>query len=461
MDMIPLELVEQILHHASSCLNPSDLSSTLRSFCLVSHTWDQIAQPLLFSKFIRYGRSYDQVKLHQTLLSYPHLRDLVECIWVDIGISSSSHWVTSNTTDSNLDSESTLDLYRQLTRNPRFHHIVIKNVNPSEAKPRAQEILSSLISSANVTVLSCYRLSRYPIDLFYHCISVRELHLYQSRFSGFERIGVGSLEGVQEGVARRLDENGTHQDLSSSRRRRRPTLLYLYLEALQGDEDILKWFLHPNCAFDISELKTLDFYDDSCESDSFQRVQEIVARTSSSLEEVGLHPPVYLSEVLINVDYTTLASLPQLKCLKISLSGDENFWPWAIQLLSSLSHPEHIEELQVSYTLGPSGSEPLLSDVQAQGWEGLDLCLTAFAPSSAACPTTHRKFLNLKRVVIGLAICEWTTDGKSRSRRLAEAFPVILPRISALIPIKVSFSNVSGFIHNSDCWYIEGIHHSN
>ncbi|TFK69375.1 hypothetical protein BDN72DRAFT_840471 [Pluteus cervinus] len=449
MDIIPPELVEKILHHTSSGLNPSELSSTLRCFCLISHTCKQIAQHLLFSKFIRYGCSYNQIKLHQTLLSYPHLRDLVECIWVDIGISSSSSTqVTSNTTDLNLDSESTLDLYRQLTRSPRFHHIVIKG--SFEAKPRAQEILSSLVSSANVTVLSCYRLSRYHIDLFYHCISVRELHLYYSSFSGLERLREGILEGVG-GMVCRLDDNGTRQNLSSNCRR--PRLSHLCIEPWKGDEDILMWFLHPNCAFDLSELKTLDVYD---ESGACQKLQELITHTSSSLEKVGLQPPVYFFGMLVDVDDVTFPSLPRLRCLKICIDGQGNLWHRAIiKLLSSVSHPEHLEELQLSYTLAPSGSEPRLPGDQMLGWKTLDLCLTAFAPSSAADPTLHWKFLNLKKVIIGLVARKWAGRGEIRSRKLAEVLPEILPRLSALNLVEVSFSNYSGFIHNSDCWHIE------
>ncbi|TFK69378.1 hypothetical protein BDN72DRAFT_897374 [Pluteus cervinus] len=200
----------------------------------------------------------------------------------------------------------------------------------------------------------------------------------------------------------------------------------------------------------------IHFHDDSCEPGSFQRVREMVTRASSSLEKVGFHPSLYVSEEITNPEYAAFAPLPRLKCLKISLYGDGNFWPWATQLLSSLSHPEHLEELQLAYTLPQSGSEPLLLGDQAHGWEELDLCLTTFTSSSAAQPhpATHRKFLNLETVITGLVAREWAQNGEIRSRKLAEEIPVILPRLSALKLVKVSFSNVSGFIHNSDCWYI-------
>ncbi|TFK62806.1 hypothetical protein BDN72DRAFT_902936 [Pluteus cervinus] len=438
MDALPRELLEQILCHASSGLNPLGLSATLRNFCFVAHRWKDIAQPLLFSKFTRCGHHYNQIKLLRTLLSCPHLQELVNCMWVE-------PWMMSDEGDGvrygpHSDPDSVLDLYHQLALKPRFNHLVIK-WDTGERRQGLHEIpsISSLVSSPNLTVISCYRLQGYPIGIFDLCASIRELHLYQSTFSGFYPTGGGRL----------TRDNEWENTLSQTR----PRLLRLYVESADSVEAaVLKWFLHPQCAFDISELNTFHYLDASCQLESYERARQIVNRTSSTLEDFCYDPPADLGEenTYTSPRYATFDPLPHLRYLKLSLHQDENIWSWVLHFLSGLAHPEALEELQLPYSL--TLPEELIA-FEANGWERLDSYLTSLTFLRDGTSAGHRKFLNLKRVRIGFVSFRWTQNGESRSKNLAEVVPSLVPRCWALGIVEVSSSTVTGFVEDSDCWY--------
>ncbi|TFK70890.1 hypothetical protein BDN72DRAFT_958507 [Pluteus cervinus] len=428
MDSLALELLEGILYHVYEKLEPSELSITLRNCSLISHQWKEIAQPLLFLKLLPYGLLYDRVKLRDTLISYPHLRHLVKCIWIETGRSQS-------------DGNPLIDLYHQIIPNPR--HLVIQSGDIVESQ--SYKILCDLVSSSHLTVLSVYKVRRFPIGIFYQCACVRELHLYISNFSGFKRDGDGGLSG----------DNTLQPGLDHNRSTKRPHLLHLYFESAYDDDVLLmKWFLHPDCAFDISELKTFHFLDMSDETSSYDLARTLVQSVSSSLEDLALDPPTCFSreDCYSSLDYIRFDPLPHLRRFKLSLQQDNfpegSLWPWTINFLSGLSYPERLEELELPCIL----TRYMPAKVNKNhGWEELDVLLTSSAPLAVDEPGRHRNFLNLKSVRFGVV----TTSSykRDRMRKFGEVLPSLLPRLQGLGLLKVSFSTIIGFVNDADCWY--------
>ncbi|TFK70895.1 hypothetical protein BDN72DRAFT_500617 [Pluteus cervinus] len=431
MDALAPELLENILHHVASS-NPSELAVLLGNCSLVSHKWKEIAQPLLFSKLLLYGLLYDQVRLHQTLISYPHLHNLVRCIWINLDI-------LPGRSELDLDKDALVDLYHQLTSNPRFHHIVIKE-NAESVDLQSYKTLCGLVTSSHLTTLSVYELRQFPIGIFYQCTSVRELHIYWSNFSAFESEGDGRLSQDKRPEFRS----------SSNRSTMRPHLLHLYLEsAFEDDVALIKWFLHPDCAFDISGLKTFHFLDMSDQLESFTLARSLVQRASSTLESLALDPPTRFTreDYYMLPDYNKFDPLPQLRYLKLSLQEDNfphaSLWPWITQFLSSLSHPGRLEELHLACILTDYTTEVMDKD---HGWEELDLLLASSMPF-----TVHRKFSNLTGVTFG--VVNVAAQNREDERRTGRALPSLLPRLQELGILRVTFSNVLGFVEDADCWY--------
>ncbi|TFK70877.1 hypothetical protein BDN72DRAFT_877507 [Pluteus cervinus] len=442
MDTLALELLEDILYRAYKDSSFQDLSATLRNCSLVSRQWKEIAQSLLFSEFLLYGRCYNQIKLHQTLISYPHLRDLVKCIWADIRLFSGMH---------GLDENAVIDLYRQLAFSPRLQHVVLKQ-KQQLVEPRSFKVFSDLVSSSHLTVLSVYEFRQFPIDILYQCTSVRELHVCRSNFSGFATDSDGALT-ADTGL-------GNNQGGHPSRSAKRPRLLHLYFEVAYGDDiALIKWLLHPDCAFDISDLKTFHVLDMSNDLSSYKLARSLAQRVSSSLEELALDPPTRFSnkEYYLAAEYNTFGPLPHLRCLKLSLQQDEfpsgSLLPWTMQFLSGLSHPERLEELQLPSILSDHVPENMNKD---HGWEEFDLFLTASTPSTDKDPNGHRKFLNLNRVRWGSVVLSSDPDDVGPAIKTAEVLPSLLPRLHELGILKVSVSNVIGFLEDSNCWYHAG-----
>ncbi|TFK70880.1 hypothetical protein BDN72DRAFT_958497 [Pluteus cervinus] len=443
MDSLALELLEDILYHVYEDLDPTELSNTFRNCSLVSHQWKEIAQPLLFSKFLLHGRRYDQVKLHQTLISYPHLRDLVRCIWIDIDILSGVP---------ELDSNAVIDLYRQLTSNPRLYQIVIQETH-KEADKQSFKTICGLVSSSHLTILSLWGLRRFPIGLLYQCTSVRELHIYRSTFSGYSKDGDGGLTEVKE-LEPRSDDN---QRGSAGQAPTRPRLARLYLEAAYEDDvTLMKWFMHPDCAFDISELKTFHFLDMSNKLNSYALARSLAQSISSSLEDLALDPPTIFNQESYykSPEYNRFDPLPQLRRLKLSLQQDDfpdaSLLPWTIQFLSALPHPERLEELHIPSILTDYKPEAVDKD---DGWEDLDLFLTSFTPPTDDQPTGHRRFSNLNSIQLGVVILYSHPSDDERLRTIGKMLPSLLPRSQELGILKVSFSTVIGFLEDTDCWY--------
>ncbi|TFK70889.1 hypothetical protein BDN72DRAFT_838419 [Pluteus cervinus] len=435
MDSLAPELLEDILYHVYEDLSASKLSITLRNCSLVSHQWKEIAQPLLFSKLMPYGKRYDQIKLRDTLILYPHLRHLVKCIWLDTDISADI---------SQPDGNSLIDLYRQLISNPRFQHLTLKQLGDN-VKPQSYKTICDLVSSSHLTVLSAYTLRQFPIGIFYQCASVRELHLYMSCLSGFKGDGDGGLFGDKT-LEFRSDRNRSTE---------RPHLLHLYFESAFDDEvTLMKWFLHPDCAFDISELKTFHFLDMSNEVSSYTLARTLVGSVSSSLEDLALDPPTCFSEedYYNNLDYTRFDPLPHLRRLKFSLQQDEfpegTLWPWTINVLAGLSYPERLEELELPCIL--TKYLPENAD-KNHGWEDLDILLTSSTPLEVDEPGRHQNFSNLKSVRFG--VVAMSSQTRDEEQRIGEALPSLLPRLHGLGILKVSFSTVIGFVEDVDCWY--------
>ncbi|TFK71599.1 hypothetical protein BDN72DRAFT_837501 [Pluteus cervinus] len=430
MDDLAFELLEQILEQVSFDSNPSVLSKTLRRCCLVSHTWKEIAQPLLFSTFTLYRRYYDLSRLYNTLSAYRHLQGLVKCTWVAPSMLSSAFFV---------------DILREVVSNPQFRDMII--YRDFKYQTQSLIVLPSLISSPYITVLSFYRVTWCPIWMLYQCTSVRELHIYKSSFSGLRSDDAGELVIDKKAGCLLKNPGGDSSCLKD-----RPHLQHLYLESAEsGDIILLKWFLHPDCAFDVSTLKTFHCLDMSNDITLFLLARKLVQRVPS-LEELALDPPTDLSEGLgyISPEYPTFDPLPRLRRLKLSLQQEDdiNLWPWTIRFLSGLAHPERLEELQLPCTI-PDGK--MRRWAFRSGWNDLDAFLTSHLDNDG--PPGRRRFSNLRRISVS-AVRSSNEEDKRQLRGFEAELAQCIPRLKKLGVVQISHSDALGFVKNSDCWYL-------
>ncbi|TFK63425.1 hypothetical protein BDN72DRAFT_963930 [Pluteus cervinus] len=445
MDAIPLELVQHILYQVPGDMDPPELSATLRNCSLVSHNWKEIAQPLLFAEFIRYGPYYDQLKLYRTLFLHPYLRDLVRCIWVDIDILSS---LLDSDSDTRLaqasDPQSSLDLFDQLISSPRCYHLII-DFRALFLYPKTSRTVSRFSSQTNLTALSITDYVRDPISILYQFPSLEELHLCRSSFTGFD-----------SGDGRLIQDNGPQTEWTINLSRDRPRLSHLYFESADV-YDTLKWFLHSDCAFDISKLKTFHYLDMSNEFTSYTLARELVQAVSSSLEDLALDPPTTFSQrdIYTSPEICTFNPLPQLRRLKVSLQQD-GLLPWVIHLLSGLVFPDVLEEFELSCPMDDYEVENARKD---HHWEELDLLLTSSrssvhsADSEEAGLAGHRKDFHLKIVRFGIVVTDPTEENITRSRDVAAMLPSLLPKLWGLGIVTTSRSGAFGHVKDSDCWY--------
>ncbi|TFK63426.1 hypothetical protein BDN72DRAFT_902417 [Pluteus cervinus] len=452
MDALAPEVLEHILSQVPIDSSPKELSATLSNCSLVSHNWRAIAQPLLFSEFIRYGGHYNPMRLYRTLLSHPRLQDLVKCIWVDtavLSITSDSDSFIGRLQEQQF-SRSVIDLFHQLTSRPRpgLHHLIVDFVS-EELEAQNLKIVASLISSPNLTVLSFTNVISAPIVILYQCPSIRELHLCRCSFSGFDRDGDGHL--VRDETSQ-VDWAGYPPPSKD-----RPRLSHLYLESTDIYEiRFIRWFLHLDCAFDISGLKTFHLLDASDEFDSYTLARDLVQKVSPSLEEFAFDPPTAFTDrdIYSSPEYATFDPLPELRTLKLSLQqtgvstgSESSLWTWAIQFMSGLAHPERLEEIQFVCSLAERVRD-------ARGWEELDLFLTSVITDPEDEELSGgRKVWNLKRIWFGIVTVSDETTRLKKWESIAAIIPSLVPRIWGLGLVKVSLSNNWGHVHDSDCWY--------
>ncbi|TFK74105.1 hypothetical protein BDN72DRAFT_100447 [Pluteus cervinus] len=260
--IIPPELVDIILRDVCAGEHPQVISSTLYNSSLVCKCWRGIAQPLLFSEPSLARRSAStSTSLLVALSKYPHLRGLIKILWLDYN----TFWLWPR--------------YRNLLFEllPGLQSLVLAGFH----WPIPHEIfaaLQSTFSSDRITRLYLSHMTKFPVALFYHFSTLRELYLRKVTFEGF-RVDTGDLVQKKTGG----DSSQVDARLHSRGKQLRLEHLSLFYREIT-EAWIIKWLLNPSCAFDTPLLKSLHLYHPHSQPDSINLVNELLRSTSPFVE---------------------------------------------------------------------------------------------------------------------------------------------------------------------------------
>ncbi|TFK60701.1 hypothetical protein BDN72DRAFT_501189 [Pluteus cervinus] len=270
MDPLAPELIGLIFQHIITDCDPRELANTFRTCCLVSRKWREIAQPLLFSEYPRF-REHSSEELFRILDNQPHLQPHIKNLWIHTEV-----W---------FEEPLYKDMFRRLA--PRLRTLVVTNqvtggILGGIPLPISEAIISCL-STNILTSLSFSEVIGFPISIFYQLPCLRELHLHASTPAGFS---------IHDADGKLKFEFYSTPRLGGLK----PKLFHLFIEDANSDQiNILDWFIHVECAFDVSELKTFHGFESP---DSVWQAlyistirQKFVKFVSSSLQNLALSEP--------------------------------------------------------------------------------------------------------------------------------------------------------------------------
>ncbi|TFK71596.1 hypothetical protein BDN72DRAFT_837494 [Pluteus cervinus] len=424
MDTLAPELIEDIISWVYTESSPRDRSKTLAACCLVCRTWKHIAQHLLLSKFPVHGRDYDGPSFINTLISYPHLQKHVNSLWVQLDT-----WLKSTDKQS---------LLTQLL--PNLQTIVIW-FRFNEVGPREVDILSNIFSSDRLTRLGLVGSHKFPVSIFSQCSSLNELYLYKSSL----------YEARNQEFKQNTDS--------------RPLLTQLHIESpYYEDIEAVRWFSSAQCSFDLSGLSSLHCIDRTKKNLAYDLVHTFVNLVSSSLQDLSLCPLPEFGHIARLHTYsssTQFNPLPNLETLTLSLFQDYTtdtetiHLPWAIRLLSTLSHPQHLKVLRIPYHFrnweAAKSSESEGHDIdywehlirrQEVGWNNFEDLLTS----------DH--FPNLCMVHFAAHDPDRGTELESTfAFGFAAVLPKLLPKLHDKGMLKLSFTSEMGYMSEKESWY--------
>ncbi|TFK60702.1 hypothetical protein BDN72DRAFT_850297, partial [Pluteus cervinus] len=316
---------------------------------------------------------------------------------------------------------------RQLA--PNLRSLVIWNQFSGQFSLHIYLKLESYLSSNQLTALSISKSVGFLLTIFYHLPSLLQLRLHASTLVGFS-----TVDGTPE-----------FEPVSTWSQSSRPKLRYLSIEDASAEQmNVLKWFMDPICAFDVSELKTfhaLELTKDGESIAAYSICQTFVKFISSSLQNLALDPS---TGVLLDAKWFKFDPIPQLHSIKLSLQHDpfpfRNFLPWTADVLASLSHSEKLEYLDIPCTFAGEHGHGIRLD-SSQGWYALDNVLLS------------RRFSNLKGVTFGVVTAGAMTSERERLSTIVEAIPKLLPGLSDRGVLTVTNSPILGYVSSRDCWY--------
>ncbi|TFK62388.1 hypothetical protein BDN72DRAFT_392737 [Pluteus cervinus] len=323
---IPAELVSLIIDNVIECCSPPEMSATLRACCLVDHVWCAIAQPYIYSRFTRYKQEYRNTPFIQTLLGSKHLQSLTKALWID------ENWFIENGPEKDL-------LFKLL---PQLHTLGIWASGCSRLED-LQSLERVVISTARLTALHLQSLDMFPIGLFYDWVALEELQINNTTLAGFSQ-STGK-------------PNESYPILH-----RRPQIRLLRMEFNRSTElRSLAWLKHPDCALDFSSIKTLHL-DWQISSKAFYEgdlLKEFTSFCARTVEDILIQP-----DPGEWVDAGLVQRLTQIRVLRFQCSEDApeilDVIPWMTAFLSTLPHPEILEDLWI----------PGLLPKQPEGLEG-------------------------------------------------------------------------------------------
>ncbi|TFK62512.1 hypothetical protein BDN72DRAFT_964487 [Pluteus cervinus] len=257
--LFPPELILEIIYKVVECCTPIELAAALRSCSLVCELWRVCAQPLLYSRFARYKLCYHNSQLIRALLASERTQGYTKCLWIG------DNWSTRNGPEEEL-------LFKLL---PQLRDLGIWDTGFTKLQASGS-LHRFAIASAQITCLQIQCLDDFPVDLFDHWIALKELKIDNSVLDGFSRISGKPANFSQE-------------------TRVRPHIQTLQIDIFRSREiSTLAWLMHPECALDISSLKTLHLGDylDWMSGDEIRLMREFIAFCSLTVEEllVGVRP---------------------------------------------------------------------------------------------------------------------------------------------------------------------------
>ncbi|TFK64198.1 hypothetical protein BDN72DRAFT_846815 [Pluteus cervinus] len=402
MSILPAELIEDILEHVYGEYRSPEAPSDLYRCALVSHTWRAISQSLIFSELLLCAAHEERVKTLLVAQSC-HFRQYVRKAWIkDDG-----------------GSDSIKEFLNWLPNIQGLYVLCCGPISKSFEHPSSEAI--SILR--NLTSLGLSTLTSFPVELFYHCCSLRELKINGSTFD------------VDTADQERFS---THSSISS--------LHSLHVAGVLSDMRILEWMLTPQCPFELTALKTLRVSDRSDELQPYEWIQKIVRSCGPTLRDLMIDPPTSL--VLQDPELTPESllypsTLSNLRVITISIwqeiNNYTNYVPWMNAFVSSLPVPNRLEEIRIPTVFmfsRPDGNDAQIeADMSVYGWEALDTVLTL----------DHVK---LKKVVFGV----YGLD-RPRGQILRSLLREKLPQLDGSGILEIVGSRAYGWMSTEECWW--------
>ncbi|TFK70112.1 hypothetical protein BDN72DRAFT_877983 [Pluteus cervinus] len=414
---LPLELVEVILEHLFGEYDLCAPPVALYKCSLVSQSWRHIAQSIMLSEITlpafdanNHHVDFDTFKKDPVLLQCVRHLFIMEHNWPEIA--------------------NILPTFPNLRRIAIIEEILTHT--PFQAPVHTFTQVADRLTSIYLGYLYCF-----PAQIFNHCSSLRELRTLNMNFLF-------------------SDLKGSDSDASLNKARLRPRLHLLEIAVGNEDEtEILSWFLRPECAFDLSELKTLHILDRTCEAPVHRMAQILVEFVAPTIHDLALTSPT-LDETIDH--YITPESLSYMKNLLSIRSvrlpviqyGDDiaktNPIPWVVAFLSNLPRPEYLERVDIPSTTALETSDEDIQNldkkVESYGLQMLDSLLSS------------SKFPTLKRVNFGsAAFAADDIDGPARSPILERLYEARLPHLSERDMLHFVYCKVTDYLTEAECWW--------
>ncbi|TFK70708.1 hypothetical protein BDN72DRAFT_838647 [Pluteus cervinus] len=357
MDAIPPEIVTEFVTYFNHESNENVRRANLCSCSLVSRTWRSVAQPLLFSRVILRLAPFifrtpsartlpGQLKIRSfvdVISQSPHLSQHTGALWIEEPVSTALPILESIA-----------------TAIPTLKQIRIFDGIYSETR-HLLPCLKSLLNSEHLTGLSLLSVE-ISLEIFSNCPGLRELELRDSKLFQTEVTQASNMAPVVSRARPRLDS------LSIS-----ATSLERILPSLTVPEDVL----------DLSRLRILALYDSNRLPIPYAMFySQFVDKVSPSLECINLRPPTTYPRYLLLPPFPKMKNL---RCLSASLrdahgNSPSDSFPWIVDLLSNLPHPEKLEEVYLHGTFRLEFKRAEFNpqdENRRQRWTQLDTIMTS------------------------------------------------------------------------------------
>ncbi|TFK74099.1 hypothetical protein BDN72DRAFT_100399 [Pluteus cervinus] len=454
--MLPPEIVEVVLRQGCFNSSPQEISSLLRTSCLVCQTWKSIAQPLLFSEQ-PLSRSIQQrtpSRFVTGLVKYPHLRPYVKCVWFCYD------WISAE--------------YLLAELLPRVQEFTIQGQRYPIDPPLAvlallQKLPVAALSSGLLTRLCLTEVLDFPVQVFYHCPTLCELLIEDSTFVGFS-LETGGIHNLYNGngdnhvaCLRPAGANIAH-DLADCKRPRLRSLSIENSGPIDDSEDIdtdlwiLLWLTHSECAFDFGSLQSLHFKALACQgpaltaliSKLFDVVFPSLRHLSWTFPEPNLviYYPYIARRAPECLTAFARASPKLLNLSRLTLAvkdyhGPLSSLPWIPDLLQHLPHPEKLQELIIPVTY----NIPVCMELVPYNWNRLGLFFSPERSSS--------KFPNLEMFQIGLYI---RMKAQGIEKELRDFLALTFSALNEKGILHVVQAELPGYVYARDCWHYYKLH---